>query len=128
MATARDVFRSQAFLVGAAQSALWIALGAAFTYLAQSFEKIFKDFNCCLPAVTVAVLTLDHFLTCYWYLGVLLIVLWPLVSWGVVLVSPSPNSRQLWYVTTWTLPFVCAAVVIFALVRPLIVLIDRLQS
>ena len=133
MATARDVFRSKAFLVGVVQSALWIALGVALMHFVPSFEKIFKDFGYGeLPAMTVAVLKLGNFLVCYWNywcLELLPILLWPFVNWGVVqLVSPNPISQQLWRVATWTVPFVCAAIVIFALLRPLIVLIDKLSN
>ena len=130
MATARDVFRSKAFLVGAAQSVLWIALGVVLMYQVPSFEKIFKDFGYGeLPAMTVAVLQTGHFLIYYWYLGLLPILLWPFVNWGVLLLlSPNPISQQLWRVATWLLPFVCAAIIVFALFRPLIGLIVKLPS
>ena len=130
MATVRDVFQSKAFLVGALQSVLWIAFGVGLMHFAKSFEKIFKDFGYSeLPDMTVAVLTLGHFLICYWYLGLLIIVLWPFVTWAFVqLVSPRPISQELWYVATWTLPFACAGIVAFALHWPLITLITKLQK
>jgi type II secretory pathway component PulF len=130
MATARDVFWSEAFITGVKQSALWIALGGALLHYISSFEKIFKDFGYNeLPAMTVAVLTLGHFFAAHWYLGLLLILLWPLVNWGVErLVSPSPIAQELWHVATWTFPFLCAAMVAFALFRPLVVLIEKISS
>ena len=130
MATARDVFRSKAFIVGAAQSVLWAALGVVLMYQVPSFEKIFKDFGYGeLPSLTVAVLTLGHVLIDYWYLGLLPIVLWPIVNWGIAhIVSSNLISQQLWRLSTWTLPFLCATIAEFALFRPLIVLVVKLPS
>ena len=130
MATARDVFRSKAFLVGAAQSAAWIVLGVVLIYQVPSFEKIFKDFGYGeLPSLTVVVMRLGNFLIYYWYLGLLPILLWPFVNWGVVqLVSPHPPLQHVWRVATWMLPFLFAAIAAFALLRPLIVLIVPLHT
>lgn len=125
--TARDVFRSKAFLVGVAQSVLWFALGVALMRQTPSFTKIFKDFGYGeLPEVTIAVLQLGYMFINYWYLALLPILSYPFVNWGVTrLLSPHPVSLWLWRVATWTLPFLFAAIVVFALFRPLIVLITK---
>lgn len=130
MATARDVFRSKAFLVGIAQSVLWIALSAALMYHVSSFERVFKDFGYGeLPVVTAVVLKLGHLLVQYWYVGLLPISLWPFAYWGVTQhLRSAPISQDLWHITTWGVPFVCAGMVVFALVRPLIVLITKVQG
>jgi hypothetical protein len=167
MTTARDIFRSPAFRVGAMQSALWVGVGGGLMHLVSSFEKIFKDFGCHLPDMTIAVINLSYFLVNFWYLGLLAVLLWPFAYWGVAqLLSPrrgdcpdfcvsraptegwsgtvpfdagttSPDTefrtvlrriaQGLWCLATWTFPFACSAFVLFALYRPLIVLIDKLQ-
>jgi type II secretory pathway component PulF len=125
-----DVFRSEAYRVGAKQSVLWSTLGMALMRAISSFEKIFKDFGYGeLPAMTVIVLNVGHFLVSYWYLGLLPIFLWPFMNWAVVsLMSENPVSQRLWRVAMWYLPFVCAAFVLFALFRPLITLTVKLSS
>jgi hypothetical protein len=129
MTTVRDVFRSKAFLEGVAQSALWVALGVILVCQVPSFEKIFKDFGYGeLPGLTVTVLHVGNILVYYWHLGLLPILLWPFVSWGVLqLASSHPILQHLWRVATWMLPFLCAAIAALALLRPLIVLIVPLQ-
>jgi type II secretory pathway component PulF len=115
--------------MGASQSVLWIALGVALMRVVPSFEKVFKDFGTELPALTVAVLYFGHFLVSYWYLGLLLVLLWSFLNSGiVVLLSPNPFLQRLWRIATWTLPFVCAAIVAVAFFRPLVVLIDKTSS
>ena len=128
--TARDVFRSRAFIAGVVQSVLWIALGVALMHLVPSFAKIFKDFDYeDFSALTVAVLKLGYLLIYYWYLALLPILLWPFLNWGVtLLLSPHPVSLRLWRAATWTLPFLCAAVVVLALFRPLIGLVTKMPS
>jgi type II secretory pathway component PulF len=95
-----------------------------------SFEKIFKDFGYSeLPTMTVAVLNIGTFLGHHWYVGLLLVILWPLANWGVVsLMSKNPVSQRLWRVATWSLPFVCVAFVVFALFRPLITLVAKVSG
>jgi hypothetical protein len=128
MVTPREVFRSRAFIEGAVQSVLWIALGVALMHLATSYAKIFMDFRCELPDLTIVVLNLSYFLTHYCYLGLLPILLWPLVNWGALsALSPNPISQTLWRVATWSLPLVCTVLVVFAIICPLVNLVVKLS-
>jgi len=124
--------RSRPFAVGVAQSVAWIALGGAALRIVPEFEKIFRDFGTTLPAPTVFLLGLTHFLNNYWYLAILPAAVWPFVNWAVVsLLSPRPEvvlAKQLWYVVTWaTLPLAVMFGVV-ALFTPLIVDISNLSS
>src|SRR5215211_4328170 len=47
---------------------------ALVTFLVPVFEKIFKDFGGDLPAITKFTVTLSHFVTGQWYIGVLMVV------------------------------------------------------
>jgi hypothetical protein len=122
--TARDVFRSKAFLAGTAQSVLWTALGVALVYKGPSFAKIFKDFSCNLPEMTIAVLKTSYTLTYYWHFALLPIIAWPFVNWGIVSVlSPRPEvviPRRLWYFATWGVMLLTVVFTFVALFLPLI--------
>src|SRR5919202_2926925 len=47
---------------------------ALVTFLVPVFEKIFKDFGGDLPAITKFTVTISHFVTGQWYLGIALVV------------------------------------------------------
>jgi type IV pilus assembly protein PilC len=47
---------------------------ALVTFLVPVFEKIFKDFGGDLPSITKFTVTLSHFVTGQWYIGIVLVV------------------------------------------------------
>ncbi|MGA2621492.1 MAG: hypothetical protein ABSF26_28045 [Thermoguttaceae bacterium] len=98
------MFGSRAFRVGVLQALLWAVIGAPLVRICSRFGKIFKDFGTKLSDLTLGLLNFAHFLVAHWYLGVLALVLWPVVNWGVVsILSPSPEvvvPRRLWYCLT----------------------------
>ncbi len=110
---------------------VWVLLGVALLNVVAKFEKIFQDFKTDLPATTIALINFCHWLRCYWYLAVLLVLVWPFLNYGIVsLLSPLPGvvlPRRLWHVATW---LVILAVILFALFAPLPLeaLINRLSS
>src|ERR687890_907563 len=51
-----------------------LVLLALVTFLVPVFEKVFKDFGGDLPAITQFTVTMSHFVTGQWYLGIALVV------------------------------------------------------
>jgi type IV pilus assembly protein PilC len=51
-----------------------VVLLALVTFLVPVFEKVFKDFGGDLPAITQFTVTLSHFVTGQWYIGIALVV------------------------------------------------------
>jgi type II secretory pathway component PulF len=127
----RNVFRFRGFVVGVAQSLLLVALGAAALKVVPNFEKVFRELKSDLPDTTIAVLDSCHFLRQHWYPAFLLVLMWPFVDYGVVsLLWRRPELvglRRLWYFTTWGVIVVVALFAMFALFRPLLVLITSLS-
>ena len=124
-----DIFHSRAFAVGIAQSVIWVVLGVVALNVVPNFDKIFRDFNTKLPDMTIAVLNFGHFLSRYWYLALLPVLLWPFVNHGVVaLLSPRPEvviPKRLWYFATWAIILV---VIMFAVVALFVPLIGDIQA
>jgi len=119
----RKTVAATAIAVGIAQGAVWIVLCVVLVKVVPRFEKVFIEFNVGLPGITRLLIILTHALTRYWFVVLPAILLWPLVSWGVVsLLSPSPEvalPRRLWYVLTWLAPMLFAAFTVVALFLPL---------
>lgn len=128
----RSMFGSPDFDAGLAQSAVWLTLGVAALFVVSKFEQIFQDFGTSLPSMTIALLDLTHLLSRYWYLALLPVISWPFVNWGIVfLLSPRPEvvlPRRLWYFATWGVILLVVVFAMFALFRPLIVLISPLSG
>jgi len=124
MATRRDVFGSRAFAVGVVQSVISVVLGVVALYVVPNFEKIFADFGTTLPTMTIILICFTRFLSRYWFLAFLPILLWPVVNHGVVsLLSPRPEvviPRWLWYIATWMALVLIVVLAVFALFVPLI--------
>lgn len=122
--------RSRDLVIGVVQSVVAIGLGVVALKVVPQFEKIFADFGTTLPTMTIIVISLGRFLAFYWYLLVLPVLLWPFVNWGIVSVlSPRPEvvmPRRLWYFVTWVFILLVVAFAVFALFRPLVVLITAL--
>ncbi len=117
---------------GIAQAAAWVALGALLIVKVPSYQKIFVDFGCQLPGMTLFVFSLSAVLSQHWRLLLRLIVMWPLVSLGVVwLLSPRPEvvlPRRLWYAATWLAFVLFLAFAVLAIVGPLVSLITALSD
>ena len=130
--TDRDVFHSKGFAIGIAQSVVGFALLVAALNVVPRFEKVFRDFNTNLPDMTLAVLCVSQFLSHYWYLAFLPVLLWPFVNHGVVaILSPRPEvvaPRRLWYFATWAAILLVVMVAVVALFLPLIVLVGPLSG
>jgi hypothetical protein len=114
---------ARAVVIGIAQAALWIVLCVALLTSVPQSEDFFKKLNASLPEATKKAITLSHFAFAYWYLAILPICLWPMVTRGVVsTLWSNPESvvaRRLWYGVTWLVPIVLLAFVVLAIALPL---------
>lgn len=116
-AVRQNMFRSRAFLVGLAQSVLWITLGVAAIVLVPRFWHIYDEYKTCLPEITKALQLCMIFLNHFWFLVLPLVLCWPFINLGIVsLLSLWPGGRvreRLWYLATW---LVLLIAVVFAVV------------
>ena len=115
---------------------LFFALGtlicfvAVMTRIVPGVEKIFIDFDATLPVMTQIVIMASHFLVRYWWLMLLLVI--PLFLW--LLSTSRTVSANTLNLLSLLLGFftiagiLVSACILFALFRPLIILITELSA
>ncbi len=110
---------------------LWTALLGGLVLVVPGYQKTFADFNMALPAATVAVIAVAHWVANYWY--VLLISLPFLLAPDVVIVLllgqlRSRTPSRLWSGLMIALPLLAAALVVIAIYLPLAKLQEALSK
>ena len=124
-----SLFRSRAFTTGLMQSVLLLLVGLAVMRVVPKFEPAFSPTSVPLPAATVTLINVRHFLGHYWYLIFLPLCLWPFLNGSIALMlSPSSTfvvPARIWIWATWVLLLLLVLYVATALMLPLVTLIQK---
>jgi hypothetical protein len=126
----RSIIR-RAIAVGFAQAAVWIGIGIAVVQVGISCEKVLRDFRQDLPAISKTAFGLNHALYDHWYLLLPLVVIWPLLNYGVALATRFESGstlRCVWYVLTWLAPALALVFFLLAYLIPFVSLFSNLQA
>ena len=109
---------------------IFICLVVMMVRVVPEFEKIFCDFEAALPVMTQIVIMASHVLVRYWWLMLLLIV--PLFLW-LFIASRTVSANTLNFLSLLIGVFTVVGVlvgtgILFALLRPLIILVTELSA
>ncbi|HEV3416990.1 MAG TPA: hypothetical protein VG056_09265 [Pirellulales bacterium] len=126
----RSIIR-RAIVVGSAQAAVWIGIGIAVVQVGNRCEKVLRDFKQDLLVMSKIAFGLNHVLYDYWYLLSPLVLIWPLLNYGVALATrfkSGPTLRCVWYVLTWLTPALALVFFLLAYLIPFVSLFSQLQA
>jgi type II secretory pathway component PulF len=113
----------------ALHAALWCALVAYLLFSVPRAEKLFRDFNMQLPALTIFTLAVARWVWNYWYV-LLVWVFFGLGIDGAVLAWLYPRRRSLawvWALLLLLLPLVVWLAILFSIMMPMWKLQDALS-